>query len=85
MKLTTTTNVSVDGVMQGLRGPDEDRRGGFQRGGWVMPYSDNETMAFLNEGYGRADAFPSGGGPTRSLPTTGEQWQIRSTTPSQWR
>jgi hypothetical protein len=27
MKLTTTTNVSVDGVMQGLGGPDEDRRG----------------------------------------------------------
>jgi hypothetical protein len=31
MKLTTTTNVSVDGVMQGLGGPDEDRRGGFER------------------------------------------------------
>src|SRR5919106_126222 len=31
MKLTTTTHVSVDGVMQGLGGPDEDRRGGFQR------------------------------------------------------
>jgi hypothetical protein len=33
MKLTTATNVSVDGVMQGLGGPDEDRRGGFERGG----------------------------------------------------
>jgi hypothetical protein len=29
MKLTTITNVSVDGVMQGLGGPDEDRAGGF--------------------------------------------------------
>jgi hypothetical protein len=28
MKLTTITNVSVDGVMQGLGAPDEDRRGG---------------------------------------------------------
>jgi hypothetical protein len=37
MKLTTTTNVSVDGVMQGLGDPDEDRRGGFERGGWAMP------------------------------------------------
>src|SRR5215207_8076817 len=57
MKLTTITMVTVDGVMQGLGGPDEDRRGGFERGGWVMPYADNESMAFLNEVYGRADAF----------------------------
>ena len=57
MKLTTTTIVTVDGVMQGLGGSDEDRRGGFERGGWAMPYNDNETMGFLNEVYGRADAF----------------------------
>src|SRR5262245_41904942 len=57
MKLTTTTNVTVDGVMQGLGGPDEDRRDGFERGGWVTPYADDETMGFLNEVYARADAF----------------------------
>ncbi|HEX5936948.1 MAG TPA: dihydrofolate reductase family protein [Actinomycetota bacterium] len=57
MKLTTTTMVTVDGVMQGLGGPDEDRRGGFERGGWVTPYADNETMSVLNEVYARADAF----------------------------
>jgi dihydrofolate reductase len=57
MKLTTTTMVTVDGVMQGLGGPDEDRRDGFERGGWVTPYADDQTMGFLNEVYGRADAF----------------------------
>jgi dihydrofolate reductase len=57
MKLTTTTHVSVDGVMQGLGGPDEDRRGGFERGGWAIPLFDNEAATFLDEVFERADAF----------------------------
>src|SRR5215208_6447783 len=57
MKLTTTTMVTVDGVMQGLGGPDEDRSGGFERGGWQGPLFDNEAGTFLNEVYERADAF----------------------------
>ncbi|NUS74168.1 MAG: dihydrofolate reductase [Corynebacteriales bacterium] len=57
MKLTTTTMVTVDGVMQGLGAPDEDRRGGFERGGWVAPVFDDESMTFLSHIYGRADAF----------------------------
>jgi dihydrofolate reductase len=57
MKLTTTTHVSVDGVMQGLGGSDEDRRGGFERGGWALPLFDNEAETFLSEVYQRADAF----------------------------
>jgi dihydrofolate reductase len=57
MKLTTITMVSVDGVMQGLGGPDEDRSGGFERGGWVTHSFDNQAMAFLNQVYQRADAF----------------------------
>ena len=51
MKLTTITNVSVDGVMQGLGGPDEDRRGGIERGGWALPLFDNEAETFLAEVY----------------------------------
>jgi dihydrofolate reductase len=57
MKLTTITHVSVDGVMQGLGGSDEDRRGGFERGGWALPLFDNEAETFLSEVFQRADAF----------------------------
>ena len=57
MKLTTTTHVSVDGVMQGLGAPDEDRRGGFERGGWAIPLFDDEAATFLDQVFQRADAF----------------------------
>ena len=57
MKLTTTTFVSVDGVMQGIGGADEDRSGGFERGGWTTPLWDNEAGTFLSDVYARADAF----------------------------
>jgi dihydrofolate reductase len=57
MKLTTTTMVTVDGVLQGLGAPDEDHSGGFERGGWQAPVWDNEAGTFLNQVYERADAF----------------------------
>src|SRR2546423_6532223 len=57
MKLTTTTQVSVDGVVQGNGGPDENRSGGFERGGWSRPLFDSEAMTFVDQVYQRADAF----------------------------
>jgi dihydrofolate reductase len=58
MKLTTTTQISVDGVVQGNGGAsDEDRRSGFERGGWAMGKGDDETRTFINQTYQRADAF----------------------------
>ncbi len=57
MKLTATTQVSVDGVMQGPGGPEEDERGVFERGGWAMPHFDDEAMTVMDEIYQRAGAF----------------------------
>lgn len=58
MKLTTMTQITVDGVMQGNGGAsEEDRRNGFERGGWARGKGDDDTVAFINETYQRADAF----------------------------
>jgi dihydrofolate reductase len=55
MKLTTTTQVSVDGVMQAPGGPEEDERGRFERGGWA--HFDHDASTVMDEIYQRADAF----------------------------
>jgi dihydrofolate reductase len=39
-KLMVIEFITLDGVMQGLGGPDEDRDGGFEHGGWSAPYID---------------------------------------------
>src|SRR5690348_10787825 len=58
VKLTTMTQLTVDGVMQGNGGAsEEDRRNGFERGGWAMGMADDETMTLINQTYRRADAF----------------------------
>ena len=58
MKLTTMTQVTIDGVMQGNgAASDEDRRNGFERGGWALGKGDNETTTFIKQTYQRADAF----------------------------
>jgi len=57
MRVTTTTNVSLDGVMQRLGRDDEDRRGGFVRGGWVIPLTGTEEMNHIGGVYDSAAAF----------------------------
>jgi dihydrofolate reductase len=58
MQLITMTQVTVDGVVQGNgAASDEDRKNGFDRGGWAMGVFDNETMTLIDETYQRADAF----------------------------
>jgi dihydrofolate reductase len=56
MKLTTITQVSVDGVMQ-HGAAEEDRRNGFERGGWAAGAGDDQTRAFIYQTYQRAGAF----------------------------
>jgi dihydrofolate reductase len=56
MRLTTNTQVSVDGVMEG-NGAQNQNRSGFERGGWARPLFDSEALTFVGEFYQRADAF----------------------------
>ena len=85
MKLMTQTQVTVDGVMQGNGGAtDEDRRNGFERGGWALGAGDAETMRFITETYQRADGFLFGRRTYSSSPPTGARWTgaaTRSPTP----
>jgi len=39
-KIVVFMNLTLDGVMQAPGRPDEDRRGGFEYGGWATPYAD---------------------------------------------
>ena len=57
MKLSATMFLTLDGVYQGQGGADEDRRGGFERGGWVALHPDEEIWPYIQSVYERADAF----------------------------
>ena len=53
-RIVACINVSLDGVMQAPARPDEDRRGGFDRGGWATPYA---AMTEAGHVFGSADAL----------------------------
>jgi dihydrofolate reductase len=48
-KIIAITQLTVDGVMQGPGGPEEDPRNGFSHGGWAMPYGDDVLLQVLGE------------------------------------
>ena len=56
-KLLVTTFLSLDGVMQAPGAPDEDRDGGFDHGGWLVPFADEDMVRFVVEWIARADGF----------------------------
>lgn len=40
MKIVVQAFVTLDGVVQGVGNPDEDRTGGFEQGGWGTGYDE---------------------------------------------
>jgi dihydrofolate reductase len=61
MRIVISEFISLDGVVQAPGGPEEDTDGGFQHGGWSMPYFDVEVMgAFIGDAMAHTDAIMQG-------------------------
>lgn len=56
-KLVVGTFTTLDGVMQAPGGPDEDLEGGFQHGGWLVPFFDDKLVESMTEWTKCAGAF----------------------------
>ena len=56
-KVIVNEFLSLDGVMQGPGDPDEDRSGGFEHGGWQMPYFDDDFAKVAFEGMAETDGY----------------------------
>jgi dihydrofolate reductase len=56
-KVVVNNSLTLDGVMQAPGRPDEDRRGGFEHGGWAQPYFDPIMAEAAGEGMGKGAAM----------------------------
>ena len=56
-RLVVNENLTLDGVMQSPAGPDEDRRDGFEHGGWAPPYFDQVMGDVAAEGMAKGGAM----------------------------
>jgi dihydrofolate reductase len=61
-ELTITTFLSLDGIMQAPGAPDEDRSGGFEHGGWLVPFFDGDMMEIMTGIFERGEAYVLGRG-----------------------
>lgn len=78
-KLVVGTFVTLDGVMQAPGGPDEDREGGFEHGGWLVPYVDGKLLEIRPRGPVGPGLSSSAARRTRSLQPPGPSPLIRRT------
>lgn len=57
MRIVIMNFLSLDGVYQGPGSPDEDRSGGFERGGWFVPFVDATLESRVEEWTASASGF----------------------------
>ncbi len=57
MDVVVINHLTLDGVMQAPGGPDEDRRGGFEHGGWAAPGNDEVMGKVMGEGMGQGGSL----------------------------
>jgi dihydrofolate reductase len=56
-KLVVNNNLTLDGVMQAPGRPDEDLRGGFEYGGWALPFNDSVMGTAMGERMAQSGAL----------------------------
>jgi dihydrofolate reductase len=55
--LIVSASLSLDGVIQSPFRPDEDTAGGFDRGGWMLPYADAALDTAMAESFAGAGSM----------------------------
>jgi dihydrofolate reductase len=79
MRVVVSEFISLDGVVQAPGAADEDTSGGFQHGGWSMPYFDPDVMgSIVGEIAERSDALLQG---RRTYEVSAAAWPERGGDP----